>query len=49
MKDNIKNQFHNALVNDHLYQIKIIDVDEREFMVLESLLEPLDEIVLINE
>ena len=49
IKDNTKIKFHNELVNDHLYQIKIADIDEREFMILESLLEQLDEIVLIDE
>ncbi len=49
IKDNIKSAFQEQYKNEHLYQIKIIDIPEKEFLVFESLLENLDEVVITNE
>ncbi len=48
-KDNIKPAFKEQYKNEHLYQIQILDIPEKEFMVFESLLENLDEIVVIDQ
>lgn len=47
--DNVKKEFQNELLNDRIYQIKIAGINEREFMILESLLESIDGMALIEE
>jgi hypothetical protein len=36
IKDNIKKQYHMELANDHLWQIEVLGIQDREFLVLES-------------
>jgi len=47
--DNIKPAFHEQYKNENLYQIHIIDIPEKEFLVFESLLENLEEIVVVDQ
>lgn len=49
IKDNIKPSFQEKYKGEHLYQIKVIDIPEKEFLVFESLLKNLDEVVITNE
>jgi len=46
--DNIKKQYWEEYKNDLLYQVKVIDIEEQEFLVLQSLLEPLDEVIVVE-
>ena len=47
---NIKPEYQRELSKDHIYQIKVLGIDDREFLILQSLLEDLDdETVYINE
>ncbi len=45
IKDNIKTIFHKELSGDYLFQVKINGIDDREFLILQSQLIELDEIV----
>lgn len=45
----IKPEHLDTLADDQLYQVKAAYIDDREFLVLKSLLEPLTEIVTIEE
>ena len=49
IKDNIKRIFQIQLINDLVFQIKVAGINERWFMILESLLEILEEIIPIDE
>lgn len=48
IKDNIKRVYIDQYSNDHLYQIKVLGIDDKEFLVMQSLLEPLEEVVIVN-
>ncbi|HWJ29380.1 MAG TPA: hypothetical protein VNS32_22765 [Flavisolibacter sp.] len=45
---NIKPQYLEQYKNDRLYQIKVKGIDDKEFLVMESLLEWLSEVVVEN-
>ena len=49
IKDNIKPAFQEQYKNEHLYQIQIIDIPEKEFLVFESLLEYLGKVVVVDQ
>lgn len=49
IKDNIDPAFQEKYKNDHLCQIEIVDIPEKEFLVFEGLLEYLEEIVVIDQ
>jgi len=49
IKDNIKPAFQEKYKNEHLYQIQIIDIPEKEFLVFQSLLENLKEVVVDDQ
>ena len=49
IKDNIKPVFQGQYKNEHLYQIRIIDIPEKEFLVFESLLENLKEVFVDDQ
>jgi len=49
IKDNIKSAFQEQYKTEHLYQIEIIDIPEKEFLVFESLLENLQEVVVVDQ
>lgn len=44
----LKEQYLEEYTNDHLNQVKIIDIEEPEFLVLQSLLVPLDEVIIVE-
>ncbi|MFT4153180.1 hypothetical protein [Parafilimonas sp.] len=48
-EDLIKKEHLDALATDHVYQVKAAYIDDREFFVLKSLLEPLAEIIAVEE
>ena len=49
IKANLKPAFQEQYKDKHLYQIQIIDIPEKEFLVFESLLENLEEVVVVNQ
>jgi hypothetical protein len=49
IKDNIKPNYHDQCKNDKLYQIKVIDIGHKEFLVFQSLLVNLEEVIVTNE
>lgn len=46
---NIKQTFQEQCKNEHLYQIKVIDISEKEFLIFESLLDSLNEVIVVQE
>lgn len=50
IQDNIKPAFQNELINDHLYQVEVLGISDREFLVLQSQLSSLegDDIVILT-
>lgn len=48
-EDFIKKECLDSLTGDQLYQVKTAYIDDRTFIVLKSLLEPLTEIVTVEE
>lgn len=47
---NIKSEYQKTLATDHIYQVEVLGIDDREFLILQSLLEELgDETVYIDE
>jgi len=48
IKDNIKPTYQEQYRNEHLYQIQILDVPEKEFLLLGCLLENLEEVVVLD-
>lgn len=49
IKDNINPAFQEQYKNKHLCQIQIIDIPEKEFLVFQSLLENLNEVVVVDQ
>lgn len=49
IKDNLKSAYHEQYKNERLYQIKVIDIADKEFLVLESFLNPLPEVIVTSE
>lgn len=47
--DNIKKQYQQEYVNDMIWQIKLLDIYDKEFLILQSLIEPLDEVTITDE
>lgn len=48
IKDNIKPSYQEKYKDEHLYQIEILDIPEKEFLVFACLLENLDEVVVVD-
>ena len=49
IQNNIKPAYQEQYKNDRIYQIKVIDISDKEFLVFESLLESLEEVVVREE
>lgn len=50
IKDNIRAQYHQELERDHLWQVEVLGIKDREFLVLQSRLTDLKEdIVVLDE
>ncbi|MES2277323.1 MAG: hypothetical protein V4592_14945 [Bacteroidota bacterium] len=47
IKDNIQPQYHDELEKDHLYQIEVLGITDREFLVLHSQLSDLKEDLVV--
>ena len=49
IKDSLGKSYQDQYKNDVHLQIKVIDVSDKEFLVVQSLLENLDEVVTVDE
>jgi|GEM_PF-2918580 len=50
IKDNIQSQYYDELKKDHLYQIEVLGITDREFLVLHSqLIDLKEDIVVFDE
>ena len=46
---NIKAQYQQELATDHLWQVKVLGIEDKEFLVLESCLESLEGDVVVAD
>ncbi|MDB5006246.1 MAG: hypothetical protein JWP45_639 [Mucilaginibacter sp.] len=47
IKDNIRSEYHTELAKDRLWQVAVLGIEDREFMVLQSQLVDLNEDLIV--